>query len=273
MKNKKKLSAWLGLLVVILGIVGFIYWNQRKLNEAKDAFQEIESICLNVEETYWSAGFLGLFPKELSADINNPIDAEIAKLFTYANILVYPESSEKCDAVLNIVLKGTAHKDKNVWAKATVSGYFILSMDNGKTYKKTFGGNSNLNIWIKEYFSKRVHSWVCDFCDQPADAPFSSALYDEGRGLFPRIVKMIQDIYGNEFLFNSLEDPDKEFKRHIVNVIGDLGIKELVEPLIELLKTDSGVDKRTVESALYEITHLRFDDYGDWFVWFHSQDK
>jgi len=296
MNKKLKKFSILGIIVVILLLIGYVYWDQEVQNEAGEALHGIQSICLEVEKTYKTSGFFRIFAREITAIIRNPIEEHAEKLFTYAGLSVYPQESELCEADVKIKLLGIAHKNHNAWAKATSTGYIKFVLDGGELiYRQNFRSSLNLNdryfLWIPiGAISGRTQSLYND----PTDAPFSGSSNRTKNGFLATLVKTIIDIFGYDPIIDSFSDSDETFKRDLVWVIGDLKLDELVEPLIdalddpseivrsstvfalaeisddraiepliEALKIGSGIDKNDVEYALLRITGKRIETYEE----------
>lgn len=203
-------------------------------NEQIEAFRFGKTVRILVDQSYQSYGKI--------IEVSLPFEDVARKLLEYAGYRVVMPDDKDFDLKLMIEAKEEARaasysygvgssRTGTFYTGASLSGFISLSIQGIPDYKKSFSGFMPRPLQIKNV--SRL-----DYAN-PSDAPFNEA-FKEPRSFLFTIMEMLGEIFDSDCIIKALQDNNKDIRINASEVLGKRKDPLAVEPLIAILKDNTG---------------------------------
>lgn len=199
------------------------YVTAQPTKEQIEAFRSAKTVRLVIEQSYGEASGVSLPFKDFTL-----------RLLGYSGLDVVEADSEDYDLNLKIEAKGIAASSRyktygRLYTGASLSGSISIEIPGVPVYKKTF-----------EKIINPPYS-VMGGSRTPSGAPFM--LVFKLSSFNHKIVEMMGEIYGYQFVIDALKDEMEEIRSSAAGILGKQGDPRAVDPLVSVLLNDekSGV--------------------------------
>ncbi len=214
------------------------------------AFRSEKTVRIKVDQTYGKAEGVSL-----------PFESISKRLFQYAGIEVKRANSENYQSNLLLWIQangeafganyGSPTYPAICYVGASLSGTISFIIPNSPPYTHSFEATKNPSPRIYIY-GIDSHQFIKKY-SSPSSAPFYS-VFLQSKFIY-KLLEMMKEIYGPNFLLMALNDNDLEVQRSVAHSLWDIYITEswAIEPLINALKVDDQIIQNYASNALAKI--------------------
>ncbi|OGO05014.1 MAG: hypothetical protein A2Y60_01920 [Chloroflexi bacterium RBG_13_54_9] len=243
--------------------------------EQLEAFRGANSVCVQVEQTYYYDN------KELKG-FTLPFEDIAKRSLSYAGLRVVANDTDGCDAVLRVNAKGRtplrckpalsskAGSYACYYADASVSGEVSLQVNTLKPYKKSFKGSHDEMAALLS--ARNIYLIFGPDAPRPTDAPWETAFSGQESSFPARILLMVGEIYGAQPLQACLNDENEIIRLYAAWALGEIGDTGSIDALVVALENDECLVRKRAAEALGKL-HWKAQSNAQQISYLMASDK